>query len=200
MSEKEMQIDWGEFSCFVEEFEEETDRAAVILGAAKLDTLLYQLIGKYFLAPTTGKDELLDGDSPLSTFSAKINIAYRLGLIDGPFAKALHLIRRIRNAFAHELSGSTLDSGAHRDRVKELSLPFKGLAIVKQFEEGFITERKYSGPSAEFRTVLAIMACRLDFAILRSVKIKNDKAIALISRKWPKAEETSPKTKTKQKK
>src|SRR5712671_3608266 len=76
------------FSAFIEEFARETDRAAVVLGAARLDAQLYQLISK-MLTPCSGSnDELLDGDSPLATLSAKINIAYRLGLIDAYLARA----------------------------------------------------------------------------------------------------------------
>ena len=186
------EIDWDEFQGFIKEFEDETDRAAVILGAAKLDTLLYQLLGKFFLPSPAGRDELLDGDSPLSTFSARINTAYRLGLIDAPFSRALHLIRRIRNSFAHELSGCNLDSGAHRDRVKELVLPFKGLPFVKKFEEGFYSERKRSGPSAEFRTVLAIMTARLDFAVLWIRGVQNDQVLKLIEEGWEKEQTTPP--------
>ena len=111
------EIDWNSFSQFVEEFRDESDRAAVVLGAAKLDLVLYQILQAYLLPTTTGKDELLDGDSPLGTFSSKINISYRLGLLASSFARALHLVRKIRNAFAHDVSGCSLTTGAHSDRV-----------------------------------------------------------------------------------
>jgi hypothetical protein len=99
----------GEFRAFFDEFKNETDRAAVIVGAAKLDYLLYQILGRYLL-PITGTkdDELLEGDSPLSTFSSRINLCHRLGLIDTQFARSLHLVRKIRNTFAHEVSGCRL--------------------------------------------------------------------------------------------
>jgi hypothetical protein len=73
-------FDQADFKKFVDEFKGESDRAAVILGAAKLDLLLYQIIQQYLLPITGSKDELLDGDSPLGTFSAKILLANRLGL------------------------------------------------------------------------------------------------------------------------
>lgn len=56
--------------------------------------------------------------SPLSIFSAKIHLCYRMGLIDSAIARTLHLIIKIRNNFAHEVTGCKLDSGSHRDRVK----------------------------------------------------------------------------------
>ena len=110
---------------FMREFSAETDRAAVIIGAAKLDYLLYQLLSKFLLPSPTSNDEFLEGDAPLGTFSARINAAYRLGLIDASFARSLHLTRRLRNAFAHEPSSCSLDKSPHADRVRELMGPLK---------------------------------------------------------------------------
>ena len=83
-----------DFKLFAEEFGGETDRAAVILGAAKLDILLYHLIQKTLLPNTSSNDELLDGDAPISTFSSRINLAFRLGLIDPELTRALHLVKK----------------------------------------------------------------------------------------------------------
>jgi hypothetical protein len=89
---------FAEFKRFAEDFKSESDRAAVILGAAKLDMMLFQILQARLIACASGKDELLEGDNPLSTFSARINIAFRLGIITSELARALHLVRRIRNA------------------------------------------------------------------------------------------------------
>jgi hypothetical protein len=114
-------LDVKAFSTFIKEFKDESDRAAVILGAAKLDILLYQLL-KTSLRPSTSRsDELLDSDGPLATFNARIVFCHRLGLINDEFCRVLHLIRKIRNSFAHELGGISLDSGAHGDRIRELA-------------------------------------------------------------------------------
>ncbi|MDP3830347.1 MAG: hypothetical protein Q8Q47_03695, partial [Ignavibacteriaceae bacterium] len=107
---KENKTEKDIFYEFVNEFIAESDRAAVILGTAKLDFLLYQILTKYFIPVAGSSDDLLEGDSPLTTFSSKINICYRLGIIDTQFARTLHLIRKIRNSFAHEISGCNLDT------------------------------------------------------------------------------------------
>lgn len=151
---------WESFEEFVDEFKDETDRAAVIVGAAKLDLVMYQILQRLFLPSTGTTDELLEGDSPLSTLNAKIHILYRLGLIDANFARALHLVRKIRNDFAHEVTGCDLSSGAHRDRVRELFSPFERFHLVEQIQEAFFADAK--GPSADFRIVLAILAARLE--------------------------------------
>src|SRR5688572_21694479 len=100
MARTEMEMQYQELREFIDEFKSESDRAAVILGAAKLDLLLYQLIQGVLVPSTSKVDELLDGDSPLGTFSSRITIAHRLKLIDDNFCRALNLIRKIRNSFA----------------------------------------------------------------------------------------------------
>jgi len=117
--------EFEEFRAFVKDLIGESDRAAVILGAAKIDTQLYQILQKVLVPCASGKDELLDGDSPLSSFYSRINMVYRLGLIDSQFAWTLHLVRRLRNAFAHELAGVNLVTGPQRDRIRELAAPLK---------------------------------------------------------------------------
>lgn len=155
--------DYNSFRSFVNEFKNESDRAAVILGAAKLDVLLYQLL-QSFLRPSTSKsDDLLDGDSPLATFSSKITISHRLGLIDDTFCKSLHLIRKIRNSFAHEISGISLDSGSHRDRIKELIQPLSKNDAFEYLHETYFGEEKT--PGTQFRTVIALASLRIEGAI-----------------------------------
>jgi hypothetical protein len=145
---------------FVEEFRSESDRAAVILGVAKLDVVMYQIMQKALLPTPGSADELLDGDSPLGTFSAKINLLYRLGLIDAGFARSLHMVRKVRNAFAHEVSGCRLDSGSHGDRVKELASGLKSLGFFEDIRDHFFNGE--TGPAVDFRIVLSLMVARLE--------------------------------------
>lgn len=154
--------DFQAFKKSIDEFKNESDRAAVILGAAKLDVLLYQLL-QAALRPCTGRnDELLDGDSPLATFSARITLTHRLGLIDDEFCRALHLIRKVRNSFAHELSGISLESGAHRDRIRELVAPLKKHESFEYLLDRYFGDR--AGPAGEFRTAVALASLRLEGA------------------------------------
>jgi hypothetical protein len=164
-------ISADEFNRFTNEFKSESDRAAVILGASQLDILLYQLLEAFLLPNASSSDELLEGDSPLATFSARINVCFRLGLINSEFARALHLIRKIRNSFAHEVSGVTLNTGSHRDRIKELVSP-----VVNNWAFENILERSFDGdqsPGSQFRAVIALLSLRLDGAVERMVRIES---------------------------
>jgi hypothetical protein len=179
---------WHSLLSFVTEFKEESDRAAVILGAAKLDALLQQILDRYLRPSLSNSDELLEGDSPLSTFSSRINACYRLGLITPEFAKALHSIRRIRNSFAHELSGASLASGPQYDRLNSLLLPFRPLHFFHEFrEEVFGAE---STPSADFKVCLALLAGRLAALLAAVVPVDSSNAADAIVAEW--SQETPP--------
>ncbi len=56
---------------------------------------------KAALAPPSGSETLFLTDRPLGSFGARIALAQRLGLIDHQVERALHTLRRVRNAFAH---------------------------------------------------------------------------------------------------
>lgn len=165
-NKQENNVDGSEqaYKDFVNEFLEESDRACVVLGAAKLDISLFQILQKRLLPCGSGKDELFDADSPLSTFSAKINLCHRLGLIDSEVARSLHLIRKIRNAFAHEISGVSLSSGSHADRVKELVTSYRDLPAFKMAID--MAHKKIKGASSgtplDFRIMLAFLIAHLD--------------------------------------
>ena len=138
----------------------ESDRSAVILGTANLDILLYQILQKYLIPCASSKDDLFEGDGPLSAFGVKIDLVYRLGLIDGECSRALHLSRKIRNEFAHEVSKGTLSTGAHRDRVKAILSRFEDFAPFKGIKASVIKAGEAT-PSDEFRIVLSILSVYL---------------------------------------
>ena len=67
----------------------ESERAAVVLGVARIDSELEKLIKAVLRRNSKDPDTLFDADGPLSTFSAKIRLAYRLNLIDADFERSL---------------------------------------------------------------------------------------------------------------
>ncbi|MHC4268232.1 MAG: hypothetical protein ACYSTS_07170 [Planctomycetota bacterium] len=112
----------GEWSDHFEiSIKSESTRAKVILSACYLDKLLNQLL-EILLKPNDAKnDSLFDGPTaPLSTFSAKIELAARMGTIDNDTKKSLHLVRKIRNQFAHSLSDCDFNDSKIENWNKEL--------------------------------------------------------------------------------
>lgn len=105
-----------------EEFEKESDRAAVILAVSLIDEALYSLLKAYLVPINSSTDEMFEGaNAPIGTFSAKINMAYRLGLISTKFARDIHLLRKIRNSFAHDVYGCNFENGSVKSRIIELN-------------------------------------------------------------------------------
>jgi hypothetical protein len=105
---------------FVVNLATEGERAAVVLGAARLDVSLERLLKKLMRPHRGGSDNLFDPDRPVSSFSAKIALAYRLGVIDSNFEHALQMIRKIRNVFAHSINVASLDDPPHNGQLNEL--------------------------------------------------------------------------------
>ncbi|WP_156441080.1 hypothetical protein [Burkholderia sp. ABCPW 14] len=95
----------------------ESERAVVVLGAAKVDADLEDLIKRVLIPSESTRDRLFDQGNALSSFGAKISLAQRLGIIDAEFASVLQTIRRIRNDFAHNATESDLSLADHRERV-----------------------------------------------------------------------------------
>ena len=168
---------------FIAEFSKESDRACVILGAARLDILLKQLLSAVLLPSTSSSDELLDGDSPLGTFSSRIQMSYRLGLLDGEFVRALNLLRRIRNEFAHEASSVSLASASHRDRIKQLITPMKDTEIFVGFRKLAILD-PHEGSARDFRAMLAFLCARLEGAAGKVKQLNLEMQTLLVAKKW----------------
>jgi hypothetical protein len=97
---------------------EGSERSAVIVGGAQLDNVLEQFLVTV-LQPGNDK-QLFEWNGPLGTTSSKMIIARRLGIIDADVYRALELVRKIRNRFAHSLETATLSEGSPRDRLDEL--------------------------------------------------------------------------------
>jgi hypothetical protein len=94
---------------------ERSVRPLVIVGTAKVADLLLEIL-RAFLLPQIKReqeqDEMLEGDSPLATFSARIKMCRRLGLLDETLYLALERLRLLRNLSAHSLSFDTAASPA----------------------------------------------------------------------------------------
>jgi DNA-binding MltR family transcriptional regulator len=140
---------WTDF--FVQEFAKETDRACVILAAAMIEQALDVLIRTRLVPTPSQEDPLLDGPyAPLATFSAKIEASHRLGIISPGFARDLHLIRRIRNEFAHNVTGCDFTDASVRSRIAELARSVGIQHMAPALGDAF-----QPGPKGELRLAVA---------------------------------------------
>ncbi len=103
-----------------EEVFKQTDRASAIVSSALLEELLERLLLAFLIDHQSVERDLFDGMSPLSTMSAKINLAYYLGLLEQSEFEDLKLIKNIRNDFAHSFEGINFETQRIRDKCLQL--------------------------------------------------------------------------------
>ncbi|SRR5713226_3260197 len=101
-------------------------RAMAIVAAAILEDHLTIVIKSRLLHKSIKKgknpiEDMFRGGGPLGDFSNKIDLAYLLGCISAAAAEELHSIRRIRNAFAHQMQTSDFEN----DKVAALCAKLK---------------------------------------------------------------------------
>lgn len=100
---------------FLDEFNKETDRGAVLVCASVLDETLKELLMTFFPDTPSSKSLLSGGNAPIGTFSSRIDLCHALGLIQDDEHKELTLIRKIRNEFAHKWEDISFESQKIRD-------------------------------------------------------------------------------------
>lgn len=99
----------------------ESDRGAVLVSAALIDEGLRRLIAARLLENSSQSDPLFDGgNAPISTFSSRIEMAYRLGLIQCSAKSVLNKLRRLRNDFAHSHKIVSLEDPSVKDRIEAM--------------------------------------------------------------------------------
>lgn len=87
----------------VQEIETQTDRGAAIIGAAWIEEEINAAIESFLNKDKSSWDRLFRKSGPLSSFSAKIDLARLLGIVSAVVSSDLHIIRTIRNDFAHSI-------------------------------------------------------------------------------------------------
>lgn len=108
----------------LKEFYAGSDRASVILLGSFVENILVAVL-KSKMRPdlsNTLEGRLVEGNGPISTFSAKIHIAFAFELFGPVFLHDLNLIRELRNAFAHVQHPMTLSTPQIAEVCKHLKL------------------------------------------------------------------------------
>lgn len=151
---------YADYLRFLKEFQNESDRAAVVLGAAYVDAMLLEALERVLPHKRGGRDRLLAADGPLGALGARITLVERLGLIDRTLADALRLLKDIRNPFAHLHTKASLADGPLADKART----FVDYYRSQEFFEAAIRESFTSlpAPSAEFRAAVALLCLELE--------------------------------------
>ena len=142
-------------------FTKDGDLAWTLVAVSKIDNILTDCI-KTRLAPSfTTVDKLLGTDRSASTLPSKIELAYRLGLIDKDFSDSLHTIRKIRNTFAHSDKEMHFADKPIADRLSSLYVSFHGTKVQEAIEEIVDGNSSISDLQKYFITAVVQMSSRL---------------------------------------
>jgi hypothetical protein len=80
----------------------ESVRGSVIVACAFIEDQLEELVKSRLIVCEKKKDYLFDGtNAPIGSMSAKIDLAFRTGCIGANNRESLHILRKLRNDFAH---------------------------------------------------------------------------------------------------
>lgn len=125
----ELLPEYKDLADFLKEFNDESDRGAVLTAGSYLDERLGEIISA-FLIESRDAAELIDGfNAPLGTFSSRIKAAFAMGLIQKNEYEELNTIRKIRNEFGHSWKGVSFESQNIKDLCK--NLPWLGPAELE---------------------------------------------------------------------
>lgn len=102
------------------ELSEESDRGAAILAAANFEEWLGSIISGYFAKLNSELKRKLFENGTLSTFSAKIDFGFALGFYDKDTLNKLHVIKKIRNKFAHSTKPMRFESDSILSMYRKL--------------------------------------------------------------------------------
>ena len=124
---------------FVEIFKQ-SDQASAVVSGSILEELLQRMITAFLLPHANVRKSMFDGITPISTFGAKIELSYHLGLINKEEYEDLKLIKNIRNEFAHSIKGISFETESIKDRciqlqtLKKTNPPQKMLENIKNIK------------------------------------------------------------------
>lgn len=131
----------------VQEIENQTDRGAAIVGAAWVEEELYAAAKSFLEQDNKAWDRLFRKSGPLSSFSAKIDLARLLGIISAVIASDLHIIRDVRNEFAHSvLDRNNLAPSFSAPHIKDKCLALR-----------CVEHEKHHDPRAAFIRACAVL-------------------------------------------
>ena len=135
---------------FLQELVNETDRGAALVGAAVLDDRLRELIATNLVESREASELLEGGNAPLGSFSSRCKMAYCLGLLTAEEYEDCNTIRRIRNDFAHKLTGLPFQD----QRVKDLCTNLRGYRYYHPFGDLDTARRRFEKAVLELASVL----------------------------------------------
>ena len=97
---KPIDVTPADYTQMVDLFNGETDRGAAVLAGSYVENFLGIFL-RSCMVDASLSDKIFGSNGALSTFAQRIDFAQAFGFLPKPLCDDLHLIRKIRNHFAH---------------------------------------------------------------------------------------------------
>lgn len=107
------------------ELDKETDRGCVLLSSSLIDVELERLFKMYLVDDEKSFEKIFKNTGGLATFSSKIEMLYLIGLLTQRMKDDLHIIRKIRNKFAHSAEPIDFSTNSISDLSKNLKSHYR---------------------------------------------------------------------------
>jgi DNA-binding MltR family transcriptional regulator len=142
----------------------ESHRGSVLLGTSLLEKYLKELLHRFMVPAETRQDDddIFGKNGFLGTFSSRIKLSYRLGLISEDEYRDLEVIRRIRNTFAHELLNASFDNQSISSKCDNLTTA-RRIGEATGFGQGAVSK---------FQITVALLCSNI---ALRALHIQNER-------------------------
>lgn len=122
---------------FTRRLHEQDERAMVLSLAAFLEDALGRLLLAYFRDCKATRDLVEGFNAPLGTLSSRIKAAYSFGVVTEEQYKDMEILRKIRNLFAHDWQGITIERNDVAAMIGQLS----GFTFNQEPIQGGLKER-----------------------------------------------------------
>lgn len=102
----------------------ESDRGCALFAASYLDRSLSDLLYLSLVENNNIENDLFEGTAPISSFSARIKMAFYMGKISKSIRDDLNTIRKIRNDFGHKPELISFDTRTIADKCRCLKYSY----------------------------------------------------------------------------
>lgn len=116
---KPIDVTPADYSQMLDLFKGETDRGAAVLAGSYVENFLGIFL-QACMVDASLSDRIFGSSGSLSTFSQRVDFAQAFGFLPKPLCADLHLIRKIRNHFAHHPKEASFKSSPVREWVASL--------------------------------------------------------------------------------
>lgn len=148
--EKQLRI-----NTLLEEIKEQSDRGAAIVAAAWIEEAITAALELFLHHELDAWKRLFTGSGPLANLSSKIDLCRLLGLITTAIRSDLHIIRKVRNEFAHQIAHKTKHTKLTfiTEHIQDKCLALKCIAHEKITDPRFAFMRACAVLYADFETL-----------------------------------------------